>query len=149
MGSPWTPPQQEALRVIGKEMRSHMANSIGHESVWIAHAEAWDKRIASAHTTQLSRVMNDIRSEMTVLALNIARGVTCENSPKPAKTITGRLQDSYYQVNDLPREEPVSSGIETLPLSPELRAEVHQFYQEAMTHAKESGHLAYALDQAS
>ena len=46
------------------------------------------------------------------------------------------------------REETCVIGNETLPLSTELRADVHQFYQESMTHAKESGHLAYALDQA-
>lgn len=47
-----------------------------------------------------------------------------------------------------PREETGIIGNNTLPLSEELRAEVHQFYQESMTHARESGSLPYALSHA-
>lgn len=48
-------------------------------------------------------------------------------------------------VTEPPREETDIIGNNTLPLSEELRAEVHQFYQESMTHARESGSLSYAL----
>lgn len=47
-----------------------------------------------------------------------------------------------------PREETGIIGNNTLPLSEELRAIVYQFYQESMTHARESGSLPYALSHA-
>ena len=132
--------------MIGKSLKTHMVNTPGNEAAWVERARAWDDVVQKATTGNLNRVVARIQSEMSGFALELARGISVEAR---ASRHSGRLDpSSYYQVNDLPREETGIIGNNTLPLSEELRAEVHQFYQESMRHARESGSLPYALSHA-
>ena len=76
--------------------------------------------------------------------LDTLRAIT-QPSKAPKKSLSEAFQSASAAALARAYEEP---GAHTLPLSEELRAEVHQFYQESMTHARESGSLPYALSHA-
>ena len=179
MGRILNPHQQEALRVIGKSLKTHMVNTPGNEAAWVERARAWDDMVQKATTGGLNRVVARIQSEMSGFALELARSnrvdeynarrqaMMARNSDpfdalrgekimpaRPYPGIAALIGEAFSprevtgSLKPYPREETGIIGNNTLPLSENLRAIVHQFYQESMTHARESGSLSYALSHA-
>lgn len=129
------------LKVRGRTREGRFDGGFDCAECRVHRVQNGDARDIDAYASAFMDLMREQASKQAMMArntdpLDILRAIT-----QTPKTITGSLKP-------YPREETDIIGNNTLPLSEELRAEVHQFYQESMTHARESGSLPSALNNA-